>query len=148
MNDETGRPEPAASPDARVGEPTGYEQVRSIVAALAGDREAADAVQLDLPETGVCSTGLVTEDLLPGATGQSAGQDGGCGTSCATEATPAPAAQSEPAGGWCCGPTAPEPVSIGIGAPAGLGFATGRVHGHSGDSPRSPATTRRTTSAP
>ncbi|MFG2013365.1 FAD-dependent oxidoreductase, partial [Actinomadura geliboluensis] len=39
---------------------TGYEQVRSIVAALAGDREAADTVHLDLPETGVCSTSLVT----------------------------------------------------------------------------------------
>lgn len=35
---------------------TGYEQVRSIAAALAGDRAAADDVQLDLPETGVCST--------------------------------------------------------------------------------------------
>ena len=32
---------------------TGYEQVRSIAAALAGDRAAADDVQLDLPETGV-----------------------------------------------------------------------------------------------
>lgn len=37
---------------------TGYEQVRSIAAALAGDRAAADAVHLDLPETGVCSTDL------------------------------------------------------------------------------------------
>ena len=37
---------------------TGYEQVRSIAAALAGDREAADTVQLVLPETGVCSTDL------------------------------------------------------------------------------------------
>ena len=37
---------------------TGYEQVRSIAAALAGDRQAADDVQLDLPETGVCSTDL------------------------------------------------------------------------------------------
>jgi thioredoxin reductase len=37
---------------------TGYEQVRSIVAALAGDMAAADDVQLDLPETGVCSTSL------------------------------------------------------------------------------------------
>lgn len=34
---------------------TGYEQVRSIAAALAGDRAAADDVHLDLPETGVCS---------------------------------------------------------------------------------------------
>ena len=37
---------------------TGYEQVRSIAAALTGDRQAADNVQLDLPETGVCSTDL------------------------------------------------------------------------------------------
>jgi hypothetical protein len=35
---------------------TGYEQVRSVAAALAGDREAADTVELELPETGVCST--------------------------------------------------------------------------------------------
>ncbi|GLZ60739.1 FAD-dependent oxidoreductase [Micromonospora sp. NBRC 107095] len=35
---------------------TGYEQVRSVVAALAGDWDAAHAVQLDLPETGVCSS--------------------------------------------------------------------------------------------
>jgi thioredoxin reductase len=35
---------------------TGYEQARSVVAALAGDYAAADDVQLDLPETGVCST--------------------------------------------------------------------------------------------
>ena len=35
---------------------TGYEQVRSVVAALAGDLAAADDVQLELPETGVCST--------------------------------------------------------------------------------------------
>ncbi|MEU6019922.1 FAD-dependent oxidoreductase [Micromonospora sp. NBC_01739] len=34
---------------------TGYEQVRSIAAALAGDWTAARDVQLDLPETGVCS---------------------------------------------------------------------------------------------
>ncbi|QUH01878.1 FAD-dependent oxidoreductase [Saccharopolyspora erythraea] len=34
---------------------TGYEQVRSIAAALAGDWEAARDVQLELPETGVCS---------------------------------------------------------------------------------------------
>ena len=33
---------------------TGYEQVRSIAAALAGDQEAAERVELTLPETGVC----------------------------------------------------------------------------------------------
>ncbi|WP_018262746.1 NAD(P)-binding protein [Methylobacterium sp. WSM2598] len=35
---------------------TGYEQVRSIAAALAGDRAAADEVALVLPETGICTT--------------------------------------------------------------------------------------------
>ncbi|MFW6074962.1 MAG: flavoprotein, partial [Chloroflexota bacterium] len=35
---------------------TGYEQVRSIVAAISGDWERARDVQLVLPETGVCST--------------------------------------------------------------------------------------------
>lgn len=37
---------------------TGYEQARSVVAMLAGDREAALRVELDLPETGVCSGGV------------------------------------------------------------------------------------------
>lgn len=35
---------------------TGYEQVRSVVAALDGDWDAARRVELDLPETGVCSS--------------------------------------------------------------------------------------------
>lgn len=38
---------------------TGYEQVRSIAAFIDGDFEAARAVELDLPETGVCSAGGV-----------------------------------------------------------------------------------------
>jgi len=46
---------------------TGYEQVRSVVAALVGDWDAARNVELVLPETGVCST--------------DAANDGGCGTS-------------------------------------------------------------------
>ena len=33
---------------------TGYEQVRSVVAAIAGDHESAARVELVLPETGVC----------------------------------------------------------------------------------------------
>ncbi|MFC0504938.1 FAD-dependent oxidoreductase [Micromonospora costi] len=57
---------------------TGYEQVRSVVAALAGDWEAARDVQLDLPETGVCNSNPA----------DSTGTDSCCGT--------APAAQ--PAG--------------------------------------------------
>ena len=38
---------------------TGYEQVRSIAADIAGDKEAAARVELDLPETGVCTRGGV-----------------------------------------------------------------------------------------
>lgn len=34
---------------------TGYEQIRSIAADIAGDRKAAERVELDLPETGVCN---------------------------------------------------------------------------------------------
>lgn len=71
---------------------TGYEQVRSIAAALAGDRAAADDVQLDLPETGVCSTDL--------------------GGSC-----DAPAAMADASGDTCCA-TQPQPVTIGA-APTG-----------------------------
>jgi hypothetical protein len=39
---------------------TGYEQVRSVVAMLAGDVAAAERVELELPETGVCSTDAAT----------------------------------------------------------------------------------------
>jgi thioredoxin reductase len=39
---------------------TGYEQVRSIAAWLAGDVEAARRVELELPETGVCNTSYAT----------------------------------------------------------------------------------------
>ncbi|NLU80623.1 FAD-dependent oxidoreductase [Micromonospora sp. HNM0581] len=35
---------------------TGYEQARSVVAAIAGDWQAARDVRLELPETGVCSS--------------------------------------------------------------------------------------------
>jgi hypothetical protein len=35
---------------------TGYEQVRSVVAAIAGDWDTARNVELVLPDTGVCST--------------------------------------------------------------------------------------------
>ncbi|QEO13010.1 flavoprotein [Agromyces intestinalis] len=45
---------------------TGYEQVRSIVAHLAGDHSAATSVELQLPATGVCSSSL-TEDRSDGA---------------------------------------------------------------------------------
>jgi hypothetical protein len=47
---------------------TGYEQVRSVVAALAGDWESARRVELVLPETGVCNR----TSALPVVAGQSA----------------------------------------------------------------------------
>ncbi|MEU0330437.1 FAD-dependent oxidoreductase [Streptomyces sp. NPDC006233] len=82
---------------------TGYEQVRSVAAAIAGDLEAADRVELTLPETGVCGgAGLFDTPEADQADG------GGCcapaprlvhlGTSAAA---PASAAQAPTAG--CCG---------------------------------------------
>jgi hypothetical protein len=41
---------------------TGYEQVRSIAAELAGDHAAAARRELVLPDTGVCSGGGLPED--------------------------------------------------------------------------------------
>ncbi|SEP82742.1 NAD(P)-binding domain-containing protein [Arthrobacter sp. OV608] len=69
---------------------TGYEQVRSVAAALAGDQESADTVHLELPETGVCSTAA--------------------GTSCAVPATTSVVASDAESG--CC--AAPEPVLVGF----------------------------------
>ena len=40
---------------------TGYEQVRSIVAFMNGHFESAKRVELNLPETGVCSSGISAE---------------------------------------------------------------------------------------
>jgi hypothetical protein len=41
---------------------TGYEQVHSIAAALAGDRESAERVELVLPETGMSGGAGVFDD--------------------------------------------------------------------------------------
>lgn len=51
---------------------TGYEQVRSVVAEIAGDRKAAREVHLVLPETGVCSA-----DPVVGSVGGTSGCCGG-----------------------------------------------------------------------
>ncbi|WP_327361082.1 NAD(P)-binding domain-containing protein [Streptomyces sp. NBC_01296] len=65
---------------------TGYEQVRSIAAALAGDREAAERVELTLPETGVCGgAGLFDQPEAAEETG------GGCCAAPATLSIGAPA---------------------------------------------------------
>jgi hypothetical protein len=71
---------------------TGYEQVRSVVAALAGDLEAADRVELVLPETGVCNGAGTFDD--PDALGAAT------------------------VGGSCCGaPAAAEPQLVTLGRP-------------------------------
>jgi thioredoxin reductase len=62
---------------------TGYEQVRSVVAALAGDLVSARNVELTLPATGVCSGTPEAADVA---------------TSCC--------ATAEPAASACCTPTA------------------------------------------
>ncbi|SEP53350.1 FAD-dependent oxidoreductase [Amycolatopsis saalfeldensis] len=58
---------------------TGYEQVRSIAAALAGDRESAERVELVLPETGVCGGSGVfdapAEDQAGGCCGTPSGPE-------------------------------------------------------------------------
>ncbi|ATW49585.1 NAD(P)-binding domain-containing protein [Streptomyces peucetius] len=69
---------------------TGYEQVRSIAAAIAGDREAAERVELTLPETGVCGGA----GLFDAPEAAQPAEGGGC---CSTPATlridaPAPSA--------------------------------------------------------
>jgi pyridine nucleotide-disulfide oxidoreductase len=51
---------------------TGYEQARSVVAALAGDWAAARDVQLELPETGVCNSNQPLDE------NRIATSDGGC----------------------------------------------------------------------
>lgn len=85
---------------------TGYEQARSVVAALAGDMRAADDVQLVLPETGVCVTDLA--------------EDKGGGGCCATPAAqkpaslgccPPPAAQQSAVSGCCPAPDKPKTAS-------------------------------------
>lgn len=55
---------------------TGYEQVRSIVAALAGDLAAADDVRLELPETGVCNVSFAS--LAKGQLAASTGAEEAC----------------------------------------------------------------------
>ncbi len=71
---------------------TGYEQARSVVAALAGDWDAARDVRLELPDTGVCSTDLAPRSGAP--QGLATGVSGGL--------LAAPLVEAEPAGG-CCG---------------------------------------------
>jgi hypothetical protein len=102
---------------------TGYEQVRSIAAALAGDREAADKVELDLPETGVCSS---SRSLEATSIADAAEGSGCCGSTTAEAAGSGCGTSAD--GGSGCRTAQPEPVSIGA-----RGLATGVLHGYSGE---------------
>lgn len=70
---------------------TGYEQVRSVAAALAGDHEAAERVELTLPETGVCGGAGLYDDP-----GTARGDEGGgcCGAPATLQIGAAPATSS------------------------------------------------------
>jgi thioredoxin reductase len=102
---------------------TGYEQARSVTAALAGDWEAARRVELELPETGVCSG--------PVAAGGDGVASGCCGSAeTAPPATSRIALASVEAASSCCAPAvqatccAPEVKAACCGpavAAAGLG---------------------------
>ncbi|MFF4413097.1 FAD-dependent oxidoreductase [Streptosporangium sp. NPDC001559] len=79
---------------------TGYEQARSVVAALAGDWQAARDVQLDLPETGVCSSGLA--EAQEQRVGLATGIGGGLLSTPLPLVTVGASATAE-SGGGCCG---------------------------------------------
>ena len=76
---------------------TGFEQARSVVAAIAGDMAAADRVELDLPETGVCGFDPAQD------TGDSSVGSSCCGPTASAATTPTVAAPKVVAGG--CGAT-------------------------------------------
>lgn len=90
---------------------TGYEQARSVVAALAGDWAAAREVRLDLPETGVCNSNPVAgeETVADGgccgtpAAAEPAGVPGGLVRSPLTLITVPSGAGSDEQAGGCCG---------------------------------------------
>lgn len=95
---------------------TGYEQVRSVVAALAGDWESARRVELKLPETGVCITHFEEEeaaDAQLACCGSSATSTSATVSSCATSACSTPPSVAAPLAieaSACCGGPAPTGV--------------------------------------
>lgn len=103
---------------------TGYEQVRSVAAAIAGDWEAARRVELVLPETGVCNTQFADDEAAPAAASCCGGPapadtaaccvadadakargEAGCGCGPAAVSVPVVAvAVAAPVKSSCCGP--------------------------------------------
>ncbi|HEU0164755.1 MAG TPA: NAD(P)-binding domain-containing protein [Thermomicrobiales bacterium] len=91
---------------------TGYEQVRSVAAAIAGDWEAARDVQLVLPETGVCSTSALTDRgvacCAPASEAASDLEASCCGGGGAIEQDGGGSVQS----GACCQSAAPQVIQL------------------------------------
>ena len=88
---------------------TGYEQVRSIAAAIAGDWDAARDVQLVLPETGVCSSGILAERGVACCAADAATMvEAGAGAACCGPAAEEPAAGA----GSCCGSAVPQVIQL------------------------------------
>lgn len=103
---------------------TGNEQVRSVVAHLAGDDAAADEVRLVLPETGVCSSANALTDEQVAAGLEALG--GCCDPAEAVEtfrADPAAALQR----------VTSSPELLASLKAVRLGFATGVPNGRAGD---------------
>jgi thioredoxin reductase len=78
---------------------TGYEQVRSIAAFLAGDIAAADDVRLVLPETGICTVSFAGEAVTGG---------GSCCGSAPKQVEPVTIETMAEASACCGGPTPKE----------------------------------------
>lgn len=87
---------------------TGYEQVRSVVAEIAGDRVAAREVRLVLPETGVCSAPVATTSSCCGGP-VPAGAGDAC---CADDAV----AKKKGEAGCGCSEKAPETIVATTGS--------------------------------
>lgn len=102
---------------------TGYEQVRSVVAALAGDWDAARRVELVLPETGVCITQFASEEPVAGQVPEKS--TGCCGGPPAKDASACCVADEKAKGegktGCGCGSTKPAQVAKPAAAAACCG---------------------------
>ena len=81
---------------------TGYEQVRSVVAALAGDLEAARRVELTLPPTGVCSSTPLPDTAATACCDTTAADAVAAAAAATGCCTPSPVAE---AAGACCAPS-------------------------------------------
>lgn len=85
---------------------TGYEQVRSVVAFLDGDLEAAAEVNLELPETGVCNSdpdaSLGTSGCCGAPEPAFAARGPATGIAGGLLAVPLPLIEASPSGSGCC----------------------------------------------